>query len=252
MRAPHEQALPGMRLTREADGPPHLGSLTVRSGWAVPTQCMAVFSMIPNAAHIRSRPSSRTVTGVPPQCGDLAQRVGTPAADRVLSWRLLLTWRSYARRAAANGGPGTVNGWRRSSSWPPRAAPSGNYHRCSGGPGPPPTGVSPSGAGSGAGPGCTAWSSTNSASGGELDWSRCAIDSVSVRAAKGATDRTESDRPRQERSKIHLITDRNGAGHLRRQRARQPRPGAAGARDPAHPFIRFRRGPRRVMPLAVV
>ncbi len=34
---------------------------------------------------------------------------------------------------------------------------------------------------------------------GDLDWSRCAIDSVSVRALKGAADRTESDRPRQER-----------------------------------------------------
>ncbi|UOB08014.1 IS5 family transposase [Streptomyces sp. HP-A2021] len=33
---------------------------------------------------------------------------------------------------------------------------------------------------------------------GELDWSRCAIDSVSVRALKGAADGTESDRPRQE------------------------------------------------------
>ncbi|CAM5650740.1 hypothetical protein GCM10010261_61870 [Streptomyces pilosus] len=28
---------PGMRMTRKADGPPHLGSLAVRSGWAVPT-----------------------------------------------------------------------------------------------------------------------------------------------------------------------------------------------------------------------
>jgi transposase len=35
---------------------------------------------------------------------------------------------------------------------------------------------------------------------GELDWSRCAIDFVSVRALKGgAADGIESDRPRQER-----------------------------------------------------
>lgn len=31
--------------------------------------------------------------------------------------------------------------------------------------------------------------------GGELDWSRCAIDSMSVRAVKGAIGRTESDSP---------------------------------------------------------
>ncbi|MET8421970.1 transposase [Streptomyces sp. NPDC005134] len=34
---------------------------------------------------------------------------------------------------------------------------------------------------------------------GELDWSRCAIDSASVRAVKGGPDRTESDRSRQAR-----------------------------------------------------
>jgi transposase len=34
---------------------------------------------------------------------------------------------------------------------------------------------------------------------GELDWSRCVVDSVSVRALKGGADGTESDRPRQER-----------------------------------------------------
>ncbi|MFF7073156.1 IS5 family transposase [Streptomyces pseudovenezuelae] len=45
---------------------------------------------------------------------------------------------------------------------------------------------------------------------GDLDWSRCVIDSVSVRATRGATARTESDRPRQTGSKIHQITDRNG------------------------------------------
>nr|WP_189220222.1 IS5 family transposase [Streptomyces ruber] len=46
---------------------------------------------------------------------------------------------------------------------------------------------------------------------GELDWSRCAIDSVSVRAAKKGPltgpDPTDRGKPG---SKIHLITDRNG------------------------------------------
>ncbi|MCP9994692.1 IS5 family transposase [Streptomyces werraensis] len=45
---------------------------------------------------------------------------------------------------------------------------------------------------------------------GELDWSRCAIDSVSVRAAEGAFDGTESDRSRQAGIEDPLITDRNG------------------------------------------
>ncbi|MEW2512790.1 IS5 family transposase [Streptomyces sp. NPDC046870] len=45
---------------------------------------------------------------------------------------------------------------------------------------------------------------------GELDWSRCAIDSVSVRAAKGPlTGPNPPDRGKPE-SKIRLITDRNG------------------------------------------
>ncbi|MGN3953514.1 IS5 family transposase [Streptomyces sp. WAC8370] len=45
---------------------------------------------------------------------------------------------------------------------------------------------------------------------GELDWSRCAIDSVSVRAAKGPlTGPNPTDRGKPG-SKIHLITDRNG------------------------------------------
>ncbi|MFB6597695.1 sulfurtransferase TusA family protein [Streptomyces diastaticus] len=35
MLALPEQAPPGMRMTRKADSPPHLGSLAVRSGWAV-------------------------------------------------------------------------------------------------------------------------------------------------------------------------------------------------------------------------
>ncbi|WTI33633.1 IS5 family transposase [Streptomyces sp. NBC_00589] len=45
---------------------------------------------------------------------------------------------------------------------------------------------------------------------GELDWSRCAIDSVSIRAAKGPlTGPNPTDRGKMG-SKIHLITDRNG------------------------------------------
>ncbi|MFI5672934.1 IS5 family transposase [Streptomyces sp. NPDC051704] len=46
---------------------------------------------------------------------------------------------------------------------------------------------------------------------GELDWSRCAIDSVSLRATKGGslTGPNPTDRGKLG-SKIHLITDRNG------------------------------------------
>ncbi|MDH6521833.1 transposase [Streptomyces sp. SAI-135] len=44
---------------------------------------------------------------------------------------------------------------------------------------------------------------------GELDWSRCAIDSFSMRAARGGLDGTESDCGKPG-SKIHLIKDRNG------------------------------------------
>nr|WP_107090120.1 IS5 family transposase [Streptomyces sp. WM6372] len=45
---------------------------------------------------------------------------------------------------------------------------------------------------------------------GELDWSRCAIDSVSMRAAKGSlTGPNPTDRGKPG-SKIHLLTDRNG------------------------------------------
>ncbi|MFF2570983.1 IS5 family transposase [Streptomyces sp. NPDC058084] len=45
---------------------------------------------------------------------------------------------------------------------------------------------------------------------GELDWSRCAIDSVSMRAAKGPlTGPNPTDRGKLG-SKIHLVTDRNG------------------------------------------
>src|SRR5262249_6379336 len=45
----------------------------------------------------------------------------------------------------------------------------------------------------------------------ELDWSRCVIDSVNMRALKkGDLTAPESCRLRQIRLKIHLITDRNG------------------------------------------
>ncbi|MFC8898335.1 IS5 family transposase [Streptomyces cinereoruber] len=45
---------------------------------------------------------------------------------------------------------------------------------------------------------------------GELDWSRCAIDSVSVRAAKGSLAGSNPTGRGKRGSKIHLITDRNG------------------------------------------
>ncbi|WP_107440546.1 IS5 family transposase [Streptomyces sp. 2224.1] len=45
---------------------------------------------------------------------------------------------------------------------------------------------------------------------GELDWSRCAIDSVSVRAAKGPMTKPNPTDRAKLGSKIHLITDRNG------------------------------------------
>ncbi|WP_110943647.1 IS5 family transposase [Streptomyces niger] len=44
---------------------------------------------------------------------------------------------------------------------------------------------------------------------GKLDWSRCAIGSVSVRAAKGGPGPNPTDRGKSG-SKIHLLTDRNG------------------------------------------
>lgn len=75
---------------------------------------------------------------------------------------------------------------------------------------------------------------------GELGWSRCAIDSVSVRAAKrgpltgpNPTDRGKSG----SKSPDHRPKRRAAvAGHLRCQPARQPGPGTARARDPAHPL----------------
>ncbi|MFF9221342.1 IS5 family transposase [Streptomyces viridosporus] len=81
---------------------------------------------------------------------------------------------------------------------------------------------------------------------GELDWSRCAVDSVSLRAAKGPlTGPNPTDRGKGG-SKIHLITDRNGVPLS---------PGISGANvhdslglEPlvrGIPPIRSRRGPRR-------
>ncbi|MFE9169882.1 IS5 family transposase [Streptomyces kebangsaanensis] len=85
---------------------------------------------------------------------------------------------------------------------------------------------------------------------GELDWSRCAIDSVSVRAAKGGfltgpnpTDRGKSG------SKIHLVTDRNGlplslgisGANLHDSQGLEPLVRGI-------PPIRSRRGPRRRRP----
>jgi hypothetical protein len=75
---------------------------------------------------------------------------------------------------------------------------------------------------------------------GELDWSRCAIDSVNMQAFKGGPDGAESRRSRQERIKDpldHRVVrsaplDRN----LGREHPRQPGPRTPRARYPAHPF----------------
>lgn len=66
------------------------------------------------------------------------------------------------------------------------------------------------GAGSGSGPDCTASSSTSPAP--RATWTgRGARSTLSAwERQTGATDRTDSDRPWQERIEIHLITDRNG------------------------------------------
>ncbi|WP_442815908.1 IS5 family transposase [Streptomyces sp. NBC_01205] len=45
---------------------------------------------------------------------------------------------------------------------------------------------------------------------GDLDWSRCAIDAVNMRALKRGPDRSESCRQGKFGSKIHLITERTG------------------------------------------
>nr|WP_192918213.1 IS5 family transposase [Streptomyces spectabilis] len=85
---------------------------------------------------------------------------------------------------------------------------------------------------------------------GELDWSRCAIDSVSVRALKGGslTGPNPTDRGKKG-SKIHLIVDRQGlplsvgisAANLHGSQALIPLVRGI-------PPIRSRRGPRRRRP----
>ncbi|MCT9011859.1 IS5 family transposase [Streptomyces rhizosphaerihabitans] len=85
---------------------------------------------------------------------------------------------------------------------------------------------------------------------GELDWSRCAIDSVSVRAAKGGplTGPNPTDRGKPG-SKIHLVTDRNGlplslgisGANMHDSLGLQPLVRGI-------PPIRSRRGPRRRRP----
>ncbi|MET7389434.1 IS5 family transposase [Streptomyces sp. NPDC005534] len=82
---------------------------------------------------------------------------------------------------------------------------------------------------------------------GDLDWSRCAIDSVSVRAGKGGllTGPNPTDRGKLG-SKIHLITDRNGlplslgisGANLHDSQGLEPLIRGI-------PPIRSRRGPRR-------
>ncbi|MEU5191622.1 IS5 family transposase [Streptomyces klenkii] len=84
---------------------------------------------------------------------------------------------------------------------------------------------------------------------GELDWSRCAIDSVSIRAAKGPlTGPNPTDRGKNG-SKVHLLTDRKGlplslgisAANLHDSQALMPLVRGI-------PPIHSRRGPRRRRP----
>ncbi|WP_086019047.1 IS5 family transposase [Streptomyces viridosporus] len=85
---------------------------------------------------------------------------------------------------------------------------------------------------------------------GELDWSRCAIDSVSLRAAKGGplTGPNPTDRGKLG-SKIHLICDRNGlplslgisGANMHDSQGLEPLVRGI-------PPIRSRRGPRRRKP----
>ncbi|MFD6127667.1 IS5 family transposase, partial [Streptomyces hydrogenans] len=85
---------------------------------------------------------------------------------------------------------------------------------------------------------------------GELDWSRCAIDSVSLRAAKGPlTGPNPTDRGKLG-SKIHLICDRNGlplslgisGANMHDSQGLEPLVRGI-------PPIRSRRGPRRRKPV---
>lgn len=82
--------------------------------------------------------------------------------------------------------------------------------------------------------------------GAELDWSRCAIDSVNMRVMKGGSDRPESCRSGKERLEDPLdhIESRLPPlhRHLGRKHPRQPRP-LRGI-----PPVRSRRGPRRRLP----
>ncbi|WP_432127683.1 IS5 family transposase [Streptomyces sp. bgisy082] len=85
---------------------------------------------------------------------------------------------------------------------------------------------------------------------GELDWSRCAIDSVSLRAAKGGplTGPNPTDRGKPG-SKIHLVCDRNGlplslgisGANMHDSQGLEPLVRGI-------PPIRSRRGPRRRRP----
>lgn len=113
-------------------------------------------------------------------------------------------------------------------------------HRSSGRPGQRSTDASHGGARPAYGPGCTASSSTRSEPG--ASWTgRASLSTPSASVhSKGAADRTESDRPRQEG-----IENPPGRGpqrparrgrHLGRQHARQPRAAATGRLDPAHPL----------------
>ncbi|WP_432120813.1 IS5 family transposase [Streptomyces sp. S1] len=85
---------------------------------------------------------------------------------------------------------------------------------------------------------------------GELDWTRCAIDSVSLRAAKGGhlTGPNPTDRGKRG-SKIHLICDRNGLplslgiSGVNMHDSQGLEPLVRGI-----PPIRSRRGPRRRRP----
>lgn len=56
---------------------------------------------------------------------------------------------------------------------------------------------------------------------GALDWSRCAIDSVNMRAAKGGPDGSESGRSRQEGLKDPLDHRADRSAHLHRDLCRQ-------------------------------
>lgn len=137
---------------------------------------------------------------------------------------------------AAGDGPGTASVWLQSCSWPRQAARGGNCHRSSGRPGQRSTGGSPAGARPGSGHVCTASSSMNSEP--RASWTGCASPSIlsASEHSKGAADRTESDRPRQEwidnppRRGPQRPSRRRR--HLSCQHTRQPRAAAA---DRIHP-----------------